>query len=259
VLSRAIALNPAERYAAAGEFRDALTPPFESALAEPAAPARGGTTAPVPGSRRPQLLWMTAGAAALAIAGAAVAFLPRRTVSLDPKRVVVAGFENRTGDSTLDPVADIAADYVARGLAATRLMHDVYDGRSVARAAGEPVQRGAAAGLALARRVGAGTVLWGSYYRDGDSLHIEAQLLEGATGRLIVPLEPAVGPAREKTRVVELLRQRVMAGFAVVLGSQFDSWKAASLPPTYDAYQEMLAGGQTEFDFAAATEHFRRA
>jgi serine/threonine-protein kinase len=259
VLSRAIALNPAERYATAGEFRDALRPPFESALAEPATPARRAAMAAVPGTRRPQLLWMTAGAAALAIAGAAVAFLPRRTVSLDPKRVVVAGFENRTGDSTLDPVADIAADYVARGLAATRLMHDVYDGRSMARQAGEPVPRGAAAGLALARRVGAGTVLWGSYYGDGDSLHIEAQLLDGATGKIIVPLEPSVGLARDKTRVVELLRQRVMAGFAVVLGSEFDTWKAASLPPTYEAYQQMLAGAGSEFDFTAAAEHYRRA
>jgi tetratricopeptide (TPR) repeat protein len=202
---------------------------------------------------------MTAGAAALAIAGAAVAFLPRHAASLDPKRVVVAGFENRTGDSTLDPVADIAADYVARGLAATRLMHDVYDGRSIAREAGDPVPRGAAAGLALARRVGAGTVLWGSYYADGDSLHIEAQLLDGATGKLIVPLEPSIGLLRDRTRVVEVLRQRVMAGFAVVLGSEFDTWKAASLPPTYEAYQQMLAGAGSEFDFAAAAEHYRRA
>ena len=259
VLSRAIALNPADRYATAGEFRDALTAPSESALVEPAATARGAAVASVSGTRRPQLLWMTAGAAALAIAVAAVAFLPRRTVSLDPKRVVVAGFENRTGDSTLDPVADIAADYVARGLAATRLMHDVYDGRSMAREAGEPVPRGAAAGLALARRVGAGTVLWGSYYGDGDSLHIEAQLLDGATGKLIVPLEPSVGLLRDRTRVVEVLRQRVMAGFAVVLGSEFDTWKAASLPPTYEAYQQMLAGAGSEFDFAAAAEHYRRA
>jgi serine/threonine protein kinase/tetratricopeptide (TPR) repeat protein len=259
VLNRATALNPAERYPTAAEFRDALTVPSESAWVTAPVPVRPTTVPAVLGSRRPQLLWMIAGAAALAIAGAAVAFLPHRTVSFDPKRVVVAGFENRTGDSTLDPVADIAADYVARGLAATRLMHEVYDARSMAREAREPVPRGAATGLALAKRVGAGTVLWGSYYGDGDSLHIEAQLLDGASGKLIVPLEPSIGLLRDRTRVVEILRQRVMAGFAVVLGSEFDTWKAASLPPTYDAYQQMLAGAGSEFDFAAAAEHYRRA
>jgi tetratricopeptide (TPR) repeat protein len=50
-----------------------------------------------------------------------------------------------------------------------------------------------------------------------------------------------------------------MAGFAVVLGPEFDTWNAASLPPTYEAYQEMLAARQTGFDFAAAAEHYRRA
>ena len=54
---------------------------------------------------RRRLLWMAAGAAALALVGAALAFLPRAVVSFDPKRVVVAGFENRTGDSALAPSA----------------------------------------------------------------------------------------------------------------------------------------------------------
>ena len=82
--------------------------------------------------------------------------------------------------------------------------------------------------------------------------------MDAPTGKVIVPLEPAVGLVREKTRVVETLRQRVMAGFAIVLGPEFDTWKAASLPPTYEAYQEMLAARRDEFDFAAAAEHYRR-
>jgi tetratricopeptide (TPR) repeat protein/TolB-like protein len=251
-LTRALARNPADRFATAADFGEALAVPSPSTnpqlLPEPPAPPR---------QRR--LLWMGAGAATLALVGAAVAFLPRRSSTTDPKRVVVAGFENRTGDSALAPVGDIASDYIARGLAATRLMHDVYDVRTAAEEAGEPVRVGATAGRALAKRVGAGTVLWGSYYRDGDSLHFEAQLMDAPTGKVIVPLEPAVGLLRERTLVVETLRQRVMAGFAVVLGPEFDTWKAASLPPTYEAYQEMLAAREAEFDFAAAAEHYRRA
>jgi tetratricopeptide (TPR) repeat protein len=210
---------------------------------------------------RRRLLWMAGGAAALALFGAALAFLPHAVVAFDPKRVVVAGFENRTGDSALAPVSDIAADYIARGLAATGLMHEVYDARATAREVGEPVPSGAAGGLRLAKRVGAGTVLSGSYFLDADSLHFEARLLDGQTGQLIVPLQPSVGLVREKTRVVEQLRQRVMAGLAMVLGSEFDTWQAASLPPTYEAYQEMLAAQRSGrgFEFADAADHYARA
>ena len=248
---RALARNPGERFTDADQLRAALS----------GSPSRGESPKPTaPGRQRPRrVLWMMGGAATLALVAAAVAFLPRRMSARDPKQVVVAGFENKTGDPALASVGDIAADYIARGLAGTRLMHEVYDVRLTAREVGDSVRVGAAAGLALARRVHAGTVLWGSYYRDGDSLHFEAQLVDGATGRLVVALQPSVGLLGEKTRVVELLRQRVMAGFATVFGSEFDSWKAASLPPTYDAYQEMLAAGETEFDFPAALEHYRRA
>jgi serine/threonine-protein kinase len=251
-LSRAMASNPAERFAGASELRDALagrgTGPQPEAASE---------LSRVPGRRR--LVWMAAGAAALAIAGTAVAFLPHGATGSSSKRVVVAGFENRTGDSALAPVGDIASDYIARGIAATRLMQDVYDVRTAAEEAGKPVSLGIAAGRALAKRVGAATVLWGSYYRDGDSLHFEAQLVDAGTGKVLLALEPAVGLATERTRVVEILRQRVMAGFAVTLGPEFETWAAASLPPTYEAYQEMLAARETGFDWDEAVKHYRQA
>jgi hypothetical protein len=251
-IAAAVARDPADRVATAEQFRDALKP--GSALSPQHGPPR-----PAPGLRQRRLLWMAAGAATLALVGTAVAFLPPRTVPVDRKRVVVAGFENRTGDSAFSPVSDIAADYIARGLATTGLMHEVFDARATARDAGQPAPAGAAGGLALAKRLGAGTVLWGSYYLNGDSLHFEAQLIDGTTGELIVPLQPSVGPAGEKTRVVEQLRQRVMAGLSVVLGTEFDSWRAGSLPPTYEAYQEMLAGRRSGFDFAGAARHYARA
>jgi tetratricopeptide (TPR) repeat protein len=249
VLARATARDPADRFPSANEFRQALIEPRGSNEPRPARDSR----------RR--LAWMAAGGAAVALVGAAVAFLPRSTASADPMRVVVAGFENRTGDSALATIGDIASDYVARGLAVTRLLHGVYDTRSSAMEAGQPLRIGAAAGRDLASRVEAGTVLWGSYYREGDSLHFEAQLIEAPTGKLLLSLEPAVGRVEERTRVVETLRQRVMAAFAVISGPEFEPWTAASVPPTYDAYREMLAGAAAagEYDFGGAVEHYRRA
>jgi TolB-like protein len=253
VLARALAPRPEERFATAAEFRDALTPQADHAVPLPISPK----VADRPG----RLRWMSVGAAALAAIGAALAFFPGRLSRSDPKQVVVAGFENRTGDASLAPVGDIASDYIARGLAATRLMHEVYDGRATALEAGQPVRIGVAAGRELAKRVGAGTVLGGSYYREGDSLHFETQLVDAASGKLILSLEPVIGSLREKTRVIESLRQRVMAGFAVVFQPAFGDWRAASVPPNYEAYEEMLAATDDLwiFDNGRALQHLHQA
>jgi TolB-like protein len=241
VLARATARNPADRFATAAEFRQALAePPLEP---------------------RRRLAWMAAGATVLALVGTAVAFLPSRTAGADPRKIVVARFENRTGDSALAPVGDIATDYIARGLAATRLLHDVFDLRVSALEAGERAPPGPAAARELAKRVGAGTVLWGTYYVQEDSLRFEAQLVDAPTGKTLLSLEPAVGSLGEKTRAVEILRQRVMAGFATLVGANFESWATASVPPTYEAYREMLEGHEEALDFGweQAAAHYQRA
>jgi TolB-like protein len=252
VLARAMAARADDRFDSAAAFRDALAVPDHGD--EPAPTAAGP-------ARLRRMRWMLAGAAALATIGAALAFLPGRLDRLDTRQVVVAGFENKTGDSALGVVGDIAVDYIARGLAATRLLHEVYDARATALESGQPVRVGVAAGRELAKRVGAGTVLGGSYYREGDSIHVQAQLVDAASGKLILSLEPVVGSVREQTHVVESLRQRVMAGFAVVFQPAFEDWQATSVPPTYDAYREMLAARDDlwVFEPEVAVVHLRRA
>ena len=254
-VARAMARDPVERFATAVQLRESLTAP--SSLTTDEVVSRRKRL-----PRASRVAWMGAGAAALALIGAAVAFLPRRAENLDPKRVVVAGFENKTGDSTLASVGDIAADYIARGLAETRLLHEVYDSRAAARETGKGAGVGPAAARDLGRKIGAGTVIWGSYYRDGDSLHFESQLLDAGSGKVILSLEPAVGQLGSPTRVVELLRQRVMGAFGAVFGTPgFEPWSAASIPPTYESYREVLAGSDAawHFNFDDAAKHYRRA
>jgi tetratricopeptide (TPR) repeat protein len=193
------------------------------------------------------------------VAAGAFAFLPRKT-SDNARRVLIARFVNRTGDPTLAPLGDIATDYIARGLAATRLLDEVLDART------ESMDTGAAAGAVtglrqMALSMGAGTVVWGSYYNITDSVHFEASILEAGSGKVLLALQPVAGPRARQTEVVETLRQRIMAGFAVLFGPGFESWQAQSVPPTYDAYQEMLAGEAAawSFDFDIAFEHYQRA
>jgi TolB-like protein len=202
-------------------------------------------------------------AASLAIVltlGLVWGWLGRRPVA-DRQGIVVAGFENRTGDTALAAIGEIATDYIARGLASTGLIHDVYDSRTTAMEAGGRIQAGPGPARDLARRVGVGTVLWGSYYLQDDSLHFEAQLVDAGTGRMILALAPAVGALSDRTRVIETLRQRVMAGFAVAVNPAFAPWHDRTAPPTYDAYLELMAADEAgwTFDWSEALKHLRRA
>jgi len=252
LVARAMAPRLDERFASAAELREALAGQPEHGVDLPGASARRAAG---------RAGWFAAGAATLTAIGAAVAFLPGRRSGIDARQVVVAEFENRTGDPALAPIGDIASDYVARGLAATHLLHDVYDARATALETGHPARAGVGPGRELAKRLGAGTVLGGSYYREGDSLHFEAQLVDAATGRLVLSLEPVVGRLEEKTRLVERLRQRVMAAFALVFQPAFEDWEVAAVPPTYDAYQELIAANDDLWIFHndRAEHHFRRA
>ncbi len=251
VVARATAPRPEDRFTTAAEMRGALD--GRSLPALQATPAWAG--APAYRTR-----WMAAGAAALVSIVAALAFLPGRWHRSDTGRVVVAGFENKTGDSTLAPIGDIASDYIARSLATTQLLRDVYDARATAPEAGQAARGGIAAGRELAKRVGAGTVLGGSYYRERDSLHFEIQVVDAASGRLVLALQPVVGALHEETQVLEQLRQRVMGGFGMLFRPGFDM-QGVGIPATYEAYEEMLAASDDLWQFKPdeAIDHLRRA
>jgi tetratricopeptide (TPR) repeat protein len=116
---------------------------------------------------------------------------------------------------------------------------------------------------ALARRLGAGTMIWGDISRAGDSLHIEAQLVDTRSGRVVLALDPVSGSAgsAERMAAVERLRQRVMGGFGAVLGTPNVEWQVYSVPPSYEAYREALAGEEAgwRFEFDEAQRHYARA
>jgi len=249
VITRATATAPAERYQNATQFREALE--------------KGAETVE---TMRPRALVMkrrlvpAVVVMSLALAGAALAAHYRRADE-NAKRVYVSVIENRTGDSTLDPLGDVAADYIARGLTATRLLEEVYDGRAEALIAGVNPRGGVGAALARARRLGAGTMLQGRYYLEGDSLHLETQLIGTRDGHLILAFEPAVGLRTRQGAVVELLRQRVMGGMGAIYGPRFEPWEAQAVPPSYEAYREFLTGLDAAwgFQFDIALAHYRRA
>ncbi|UCF20945.1 MAG: hypothetical protein JSU87_05985 [Gemmatimonadota bacterium] len=231
----------------------------EAGLAAGERPAREATPAPAKRSQPPPspglatsrgrfgrtVVVLTLGVAA--IAAAASILLARRGPALSEDRVVVAIFENRTGDASLDPLGLMAADWVTDGLARTGLLDVVPSPDALISSQALPTGGGAGAEdnrvHALAEATGAGTVVWGAVYREGDSIRLQAQIIDVARHRLLAALEPVTGSVEAPSGAIEVLRQRVMGA----LGSLFDPRLSevameSAQPPTFEAYIEFEEG-----------------
>jgi serine/threonine-protein kinase len=243
-VTQALALSPADRFATAAEFTESL-----GVRSEPAAPT---VRLSHPRRRRIAVLaGLTATIAALA--GVWAAHRANHT-GLDPKRVMVAVFANRTGNPTLDPVGLTAADYINRGLVQTGLVEVVdvgvlyVQGRA---ATGEPSEP-----RALARRNGAGIVVAGTYDQFGDSLVFQATILDVGSGRVVQALEPVRGPVARRELALDALRQRVTVGLAGLLDPRLSDLTTPSPePPSFASYQAFVAGQSAYWGAAKMKRH----
>jgi len=253
-LARTLAKNPADRFSPAAQFVQAL------ATAPDAGPA---PARPAPKSRAvPIGIGVGTGLLIVAAAGY-VATRPREpdAIGLEPKRVAVATFENRSGDPSLDQLGAMAADWIARGLVGTGLV-DV--GGTAADLAARGIT-GAAPGLspieALAKNARAGLVISGSYYRQGDSVLIQADFTDANAGKLIQTVGPVAASAAAPLEGVERLKQRVIGSLGPLVDPGLLTLGAVmSRPPSLTAYREFLAGQELFYkDERGALAHFTRA
>src|SRR2546425_859915 len=120
----------------------------------------------------------------------------------------------------------------------------------------------AAALRTLGRETGAGTVVSGAYYRQGDSVRFQVQISAAKDGTVLRALEPVAGPISQPLAAVEAVRQRVMAALAILFDSRLSFWaKSAGQPPSFPSYQEFIQGldRMVRSDPHGAIDHFRRA
>jgi tetratricopeptide (TPR) repeat protein/predicted Ser/Thr protein kinase len=173
---------------------------------------------------------------------------------LDPRKIVVAVFENRTGDASLDPIGQMVADAIAEGLAQIGVIEVVP-----ALIAGEPESRGEHNLMSLAETSGAALIISGAYYLASDSLRFQASLTDAQKGKVVVTI-PAIGGHRgNPIGAIERLRQRAMGAVAFYVEPGLVKGEVVS-PPTYDAYREYSFGVRLfGSDYPAAIEHFERA
>lgn len=170
------------------------------------------------------------------------------------QRVLVVPFENATGDSALAPLGRMAADWVAEGLAQVNNVKVTAD-------LATHIRVGDAGLRAAAMENDAGTVVSGTYYYDGDSVRLQARVTDVATWTLLRTVAPVTASRATPTVLLEPLRQRVMAVLAVIHDQRFAAFGAGAPPPSYEAYEQYLAGTALfeQGDWLGALPYYARA
>jgi DNA-binding SARP family transcriptional activator/TolB-like protein len=246
-------------------------PPADLDESPPTPPlvGRGPSDSPPRPSRRqgtPARLAVTGAVAILALTGLAYLALPRGSgPAFEARRVVVIPFENRTGEALMDPVANMAADWIIQGLTGRGALQVVpvtaalasgpHLTGSVEPAGAEPDPR------PLARETGAGTAVSGSYYRQGDSLHFQARISDVATARVIAAIGPVSSAVDAPLDGIDEVRERVLAALAPLSDDRDTHIRVARAPPSYEAYHAYVSGFESfvRQDVPGALRHFERA
>jgi len=163
-------------------------------------------------------------------------------------RVLVAPFTNETGETAFDPLSTIVADWLAQGIARTRLVKVVPLAVAVEDGASLGATRGRG-GSPLARvrtralDAHAGIVVWGSFVHAGDSLRFQASITDAKSGELLQDVATVAGPANTPLVAVEALRRGLLAALAPVVDQRMAAWaRVASVPPSYEAYLAFAEG-----------------
>ena len=190
-----------------------------------------------------------------------------RVPALDSKRVLVAGFENLTGDPELDPFGLVAADWITQELGRSGLVRVVPFFTVLREIPHLELEEGDARAIAeaLAERTGAGILVTGSYVQEGEGLALQAQIVDVATGELLAGIDGLSASAEAPTEILGELRDRIAGALAGALDPRLASTaNVASRPPSIEAYRLYAEGldlffRQTPSEYRQSAERFRRA
>ncbi len=220
--------------------------------------------APVPGVGRH---WM-AGAAVVAVTAAAFFLGPwgpsGSAVPGGPTvgdadvaiRLLVLPFQNQTGDAEHDPLGRLAASWVERGLTRAGLV-DVVPLRSVLDEATSSVGQSE-----LLSSAGADYGVSGEYYLRGGDVEVRARIMDVATNRVLVELEPVRAPISDPMAAFDGVSRRASGSVAALINADEEgviSWGGA--PPSLEAFRAFEQGRSSfsQSDYASALGHFQRA
>jgi DNA-binding SARP family transcriptional activator/TolB-like protein len=172
----------------------------------------------------------------------ALVLLTRGPATISDQRIVVSPLEDKTGADHLLALGEYVADWVAQELMRTD-QFEVVDARTSFRVARvvEAIPRLLRDGdraIALAEETGAGLLVSGRYYQEGDSVIVYMQLTDVASRKLRRSFGPFTGAVNSPSALARTIAGQVVA--AVV--SEADASVAApavarSLPSSYEGYR----------------------
>ena len=204
-VNRALALDPADRYATISDFANALQ---DAVAGLPSGGARAG--------RRRWRTVVVPLTVLAAIAGGAVILRARLQAmpEFDSGRVVVAVLNNETGNRGLDPIGHLVAEQIRNGLSATRLrvitsastIPALHDARTAGNDLDDPVRLGL-----MAAETHAATVVSGSYYLARDEIEFLVEITDARSGELLRSIGPVRQPASAADRAADEMSRRVVA------------------------------------------------
>jgi len=180
---------------------------------------------------------------------------PVQVVStLDPDRIAVVPFTNRTGDASLDNLAALTADRLTQGLADLDEIEVAPASVVAATAAG--VDRSQ-----LAREVASGTrsgmVLTGVWDAVGDGLELQATLEDAELGTVVRAFDPISASRDASQEAIATLRDWTLMAVQDHLHPIL-AWGAGDRFPVYEAYLENRRFYE-EFGTADSSVHLGKA
>jgi serine/threonine-protein kinase len=258
LVMRCLEKQPDDRPQTAAEIRDEI----DAMRTSRSVSAPHGIALPVARRRRVKRALVAGSFLGMSVAAIAGYRVYRDRTALDPNRVIVASFENKTGKSELDQFGEMAADWITRGLTETGLADAVSETVSSSDVAGKvKLQVDPRALSKQARALGAARIVLGALYAVGDSLQFHARVLDGTDGKTLVSIPPTSGAISDPMAAINTVRTRVLGALASMEPSEVVGIVSSDAPPSYEAYREFLRGEEAFSigHFTETIEHDRRA
>ncbi len=236
-VSRALAKEPADRFASVEAFVSALS---ASDASGPDAVVTGDERAA--SARGRQSLMSLAGGARDAVRAALGRLSARGRVeqAVDSRRrVAVVPFENLTGDASLAVVGRIAANWLSQGIMQADTVV-VVSGTTVDEVAAAIDKPGADMVRRLASAAGVDIVVTGTYARRGDRLIVQVNVVNARTRAVIRAIQSVDGPLSDPLVAITEARERVLG--SLVSDDVARSIAVTGQAPKYSAYREFEAG-----------------
>lgn len=183
----------------------------------------------------------------------------RRNPNFAARRTIVVPFDNRTGEAAWDTLGLVASDWITSVLSLYAPTHETvptttilaYE-QSAQLARFDLLERA----QRLARGTRAQTVVWGSFYRTGDTLRFHVEVTDLKTSLMVGSIPQIAVSVDSPMAAIDRIRGEVIN--AILQNSEH---RRGRLVPNRRAYQSFVNGvrAHTYRDYARAARHFSAA